>query len=155
LIFRKRSSSLLDEFGQAKAEVVANPAVSPIWVSKVKGYPPGILRACQQTIQLAQEKVETWLASYMFRGDSEAGAKAARIAKWLGGPDNHRTHGRPIGLTRAHQAGVRVSALEDDRTLQDLVLSVFHVMAVSFEITPCVKLVENHNGKGWFLNLPQ
>jgi len=67
LIFRKRSSSLLDEFEQAKAEVVANPAVSPIWVSKVKGYPPGILRACQQTIQLAQEKVETWLASYRLR----------------------------------------------------------------------------------------
>ncbi len=58
-------------------------------------------------------------------------------------------------MAMARRAGLRVNALEDDPTFQDLVLSVFHAMAVSFEITPCVKLVENHHGRGWFLNLPQ
>ena len=154
-LFTVSAQALLDEFEQAKAEVVANPSVSPIWVSKVKNYPPGILKSCQQTIELAKEKVEGWLTTYMFKGQSDGASKAARIAAWLGEPKNHKTHGRPIGLATAEAEGLNVKAMEQDPLFQDLVLSVFHATAVTFEASPCVKFVENHNGRGWFINLPQ
>ena len=44
----------------------------------------------------------------------------------------------------------RFDALEEDQGLQEAVLSVFHAVAMTFLSTPCVKLVENHNGKGSF-----
>lgn len=154
-LFTVSAQALLDEFEQAKAEVVANPSVSPIWVSKVKSYPPGVLKTCQQTIELAKKKVEAWLTAYMFKGEPDGAGKAARIAAWLGEPKNHMTHGRPIGIATAQNEGLNVQALEADSALQDLVLSVFHATSVTFEVSPCLKFVENHNGRGWFINIPQ
>ncbi len=154
-LFTVSAQALLDEFEQAKAEVIANRAISPIWVSKVKNYPPGILTTCQQTITLAKQKVEAWLITYMFKDQPDGAAKAARIAKWLGETENHKTHGRPIGIATAQAEGLSVTALEKDPVLQDLVLSVYHATAVTFEVSSCLKFVENQDGRGWFINLPQ
>jgi hypothetical protein len=48
---------------------------------------------------------------------------------------------------------LKITPLEDDQSLQDLVLSVFHATVVTFERTNCVKIFENHNGKGMFLQI--
>lgn len=45
----------------------------------------------------------------------------------------------------------RVTPLEQDQDFQELVLSTFHATMVTFGITNCVKMVENHNGRGIFL----
>lgn len=47
--------------------------------------------------------------------------------------------------------GLKVDSLEEDKKLQECVLSVFHSTIVTFETTQCVKFVENQKGKGWFL----
>jgi len=65
--------------------------------------------------------------------------------------DEHKTHGRPIGYELARAKGLKVSLLEEDQKLQDLVLSVFHSSTVTLDITPVIKFIENHTGKGWFL----
>jgi len=46
-----------------------------------------------------------------------------------------------------------VERLEEDQMLQELVLSVFHAIMVTFQVTPCVKIVENQNGKGVYTTL--
>jgi hypothetical protein len=142
---------LLAEFSQAKAEVSADPKVAPIWVNKIRDYPPGILTTCKRTTELSVEKVKVWLALYMFRGEPDAGGKAEAIAGWLGTAMEHKTHGRPINLTLAQEKGLKVVPLEGDQGFQDLVLSVYHASCISFEVTPCVKFIENHNGRGWFI----
>jgi hypothetical protein len=76
-----------------------------------------------------------------------------RIGAWLSNHQLHRTHGRPIGLATAKEIGLMVKALEDDQALQDAVLSVFHSTMVTFQVTPCVKLIENSLGKGWYLRV--
>ena len=149
--FTVAAHSLLSEFAQARAEVIKDPRVSPLWVCKIKDYPPGILHVCQQTSELAIERVEFWLASYMLHGEENASITARRIAEWLGSADKHKTHGRPIGPEQALEAGLKVKRLEDDQDLQDAVLSVFHACAVTFEVTKCLKIVENHEGKGVFV----
>lgn len=146
------AQDLLDEFEQAKKEVESNPKLAPVWVTKIRDYPPGILSVCQRTTELSKLKVTSWLRSNMFKQDVDCDAKAKSVADWLGKASEHKTHGRPIGIAVAREQGLKVLALEDDPRFQDLVLSVFHATSVTFEITNCIKIIENHAEKGWFLS---
>lgn len=153
-LFTAPAQALLDEFAQAKNEVGSNPGVAALWVSKMREYPPGLFNICRNTIDLAKDKVRLWMRDNMFKGDADAAGRAAAIAEWLGDANVHKTHGHPINFDEALKQGMRVSRLEDDQSLQDLVLSVFHAVGVTFAVTECMKMVENHRGKGWFVKVP-
>jgi hypothetical protein len=150
-LFTAPAQSLLSEFEQAKTEVASNPNLAPIWVNKLRNLPHGILDICRNTTDLSIQKVELWLKNYMFNSDADKDAKSAKIANWLGTASNHKTHGRPIPITVAQSEGLKVVELESDPELQDKVLSVFHSAIVSIEVTNCIKIIENQNGKGSFI----
>jgi hypothetical protein len=141
------AQAILDEFEQAKREIATNPSTVPIWLTKVQAYPPGFLQMCRNTLDLARDKVATWLDNYMF-GSQEKDRPGKRIAEWLGDANRHKTHGRPIDLKQARNIGLQVEELEADQELQERVLSAFHATMVTFKDTQCVKLVENHQGRG-------
>lgn len=151
--FTAPAQAILDEFDQAKQEVINDPRTAPLWVTKIQNYPQGFLNICQNTIRLSIEKVEEWLNKYMFAGVPDDQKKGKQIAEWLGKASEHKTHGRPITISQATGIGLIVESLESDQILQEKVLSVFHATAITLEITPCMKLIENHNGKGWYLNV--
>ncbi|MEI6883558.1 MAG: ATP-dependent Clp protease proteolytic subunit [Bacteroidota bacterium] len=152
-LFTAPAQSLLSEFEQAKAEVIANPNVAPIWVSKLKNLPHGILDICKNTTDLSIEKVKLWLCSFMFKNEPDCDVKANKIATWLGTASNHKTHGRPIPLNIAKDQGLKIVELESDQELQDKVLSVFHSSIVTIEVTNCIKLIENQNGIGTYIQV--
>lgn len=152
-LFTAPAHSILSEFEKAKREILANPGFAPLWIPKVSSWPPAILDICEQTIELAKTKVENWLESYMFVGQADAHAKARNIADWLGTYSNHLTHGRPIPIAVAQDKGLIVTALEDDQNLQEKVLSVFHAAVVTFEVTNCVKIIENQHGVGTYITV--
>lgn len=152
-LFTAPAHSILNEFDQAKTEILANPGVAPLWIPKLSNWPAGILDICNNTIQLAKDKVKNWLTLYMFRGQQDGVNKASTIAEWLGTFSNHLTHGRPIPITEADNQGLIVKPLEDDQELQEKVLSVFHSSIVTFEVTNCVKIIESQNGVGTFITV--
>ena len=86
----------------------------------------------------------------MFAGDPQRDPKSHLIAEWLGTATNHKTHGRPIPIAVAKNEGLNVIELESDPDLQEKVLSVFHSAMVTIEVTNCIKMIENQNGKGSF-----
>lgn len=141
--------AILQDFEKAKADIISNPILGNMWVPRLSQLPPGFLNLCEQTIQLAQEKVRLWLGQYMF-GGTEPNA-STEISRWLGDFNEHKTHGRPIGIELATQKGLKITSLEADPKLQEAVLSVFHATMVTFQTTPCLKIIENHNGKGHYL----
>ena len=140
------AQSFLDEFKKATADIQANPASAAIWLDKMRELPPGFLTHCDKLISGAKTTVERWLMQFM-KLDA---TKAAEIAAWLGTSSNHFSHGRPISCKEAADRGLKVTELEADPALQDLVLSVYHSTLVTFEMTQCGKLVENDTGKGLF-----
>lgn len=142
------AQSILDEFEQAKNEVIGNPALATLWVNRINQYPHGFFQQCDRLVVMAKAMVENWLHQYMFKGKTPN--DAWKIADWLGNAATHKTHGKPLSIEVLRQQGLKVSELESDQTFQDLVLSVFHAAMVTFETTSCVKLIENQNGKGWF-----
>jgi hypothetical protein len=141
--------TILADFEQAKRDITGNPMLGALWGPRFASMPPGFLNLCQQTIDLAKEKVEKWLGHYMFQ--DRQSQKAHEIADWLGKFDEHRTHGRPINYDVAHEKGLTVTRLEDDQKLQEAVLSVFHATMVTFISTQCLKVIENQNGKGHYV----
>lgn len=151
--FTAPAQAILDEFEQAKKEIVANPETIPLWATKVQAYPHGLLTMCDTTLTLARKKVGEWLSTYMFKDDPAREQKGASIAEWLGNAKEHKTHGRPISIAQAREKGLVIENLEDDQELQERVLSVFHAIMVTFQVTGCVKMVENHNGKGVYTTM--
>lgn len=62
-------------------------------------------------------------------------------------------HERHIDGERAKEIALKIVNLEDDDTLQDLVLSVFHATTHTFDGTGAVKIIENHMGKAFIKQL--
>lgn len=146
--FTAPAQAILDEFEQAKAEIKADHSTIPLWASKIQAYPHGFLQVCQTTLTLAKEKVGEWLTQYMFKEEVNAEERGKTIAAWLGDAKEHKTHGRPIGIDQARAHRLKIEALEDNQNFQESVLSVFHAAIVTFQVTECVKMVENHKGRG-------
>lgn len=150
--FTAAAQAILDEFEQAKLEIAQRQPSIPLWVEKIKSYPPGLLQTCKNTIEMSKRKVSEWLSAYMFKNDPDKDNKASQISGWLANANEHKTHGRPLMFKILQDKGLTISLLEDDQNLQEKVLSVFHAISVTFEVTNCMKFVENHDGKGSFLN---
>ncbi len=100
---------------------------------------------------MSKSRVAEWLDRYMFKND--VNKKGGAIAEWLGNFDEHMTHGRPINYQIAREKGLKITLLEDDSDLQDKVLSVYHAMQVTFELSNYVKMIENHHGKGMYTQI--
>lgn len=150
-LFTAPAQAILDEFEKAKSEIINDPRTALLWIEKLRAYPHGFLNLCQTTIDLAQEKVEAWLNAYMFKNSNPKYGKD--VATWLGSAGFHKTHGHPINVVEASAHHLNVEPLEADQRFQELVLSVYHATMVTFGVSNCVKLIENHNGKGLYFQI--
>lgn len=145
--------SILADFETAKKEISSDPRAAQVWVPKLLEIPNGFLDLCKKTIDLSISKVAEWLDTYMFKAEKEK--KGKEIAEWLGKFEEHKTHGRPINYQLARDKGLKITLLEEDQELQDKVLSVFHCTLVTFDVTSCVKIIENHLGNGSYAIVQQ
>lgn len=151
--FTVPAQAILDEFERAKREVAADQSTIPLWATKIQSYPHGFLTYCQTTLDLAREKVATWLSNYMFKDEKDRQGKSQQVADWLGNAKEHKTHARPINADQAEACGLKIERLESNQKFQEAVLSVFHATMVTFQVTQCVRLVENHDGKGLYTTI--
>jgi len=151
--FSAPAQAILDEFNQAKEEIKNDPKTAPIWVRRIDKYPSGFLKVCENTIELSKGIVMKWLKTWMLKDDPDKETKSSKIAEWLGDTNHHRTHGRPIDINEARNHGLIIENLEDNDELQEKVLSVFHAAMATHVFSNCMKFVENHNGRGAFLNV--
>ena len=142
------AQAVLDQFDRAQREVV-DPDKLASWLPMLNQYGPDLLVECESAVEMSRELVSVWLRSYMFRHANDNGERAETIAQWLSDPRNFRSHSRHIPRQEVESRGLNIVRLEDDPTLQDLALSVFHATAHTFAATPAVKIVENHVGRAY------
>lgn len=142
------AQNIINEYSIAQRNINNKKNDPILWIEKLKAYPPGLLATCKTQIQLSQSLAQQWLQSYMFRGQENAQEPAESVADWLA--DGRRFVGslRPIGHSLAASKGLKVDLLDDDETLLENVMAVFYAAVVKFQVGDCVKIVENHLGKG-------
>ena len=142
------AQAILDQFELAKKECRDSQNLGP-WLPILSQYGPGLLIECKNAIDLSQKLVKEWLAEYMFSGQSRAAYKASIVARKLAEHKAHKSHARHLSRDDCKKLGLVVEDLEQNQTLQDLVLSVFHASTITFTMTPASKIIENHNGKAF------
>jgi hypothetical protein len=156
--------AILRDFERAKRETSADISALPAWTPILRSYAGGLIEFCTQQIQLSQEIVAGWLSKYMLgHSDVEVDerdrpALAEEIAGYFGSEaayDRSRTHGRPLRIEELEAiAGLRVRRLDEEKDLQDAVLSIYHALDITLN-GPTVKLVENHLGNRKVLSRQQ
>ena len=119
----------------------------PIWQSIIGRYGPTFLSQCENSIAWSKEFVEDELENVMFEGDPQAKVKSKKIVKRLTDYRGNRTHARHIHFDELKAMGLKVSLIEEDQNLQDLVLTVHHCYMHVMMNTPAFKMIENHK---WF-----
>jgi len=142
------AQAVLDQFELAK-EQCKDPRLLGAWLPMLSQYGPALLIQCQNAIDLSESLVSSWLRAYMFAGEADAEERAAKVAKTLANHQLFKTHGRHLGREKMKEMGLRIQDLEADQKLQDAVLSVFHAASHTLQMTPAVKIVENHEGKAF------
>ncbi len=147
------AQAILDQFDLAREEC-RDPAKLAAWLPMLSQYGPALLKQCENALALSEDLVTEWLARWMFKGVPDAQGRARSIANQLRDHGNFKSHGRHITRDRAEAMGLKVVPLEGDQAFQDLALSVFHATTHTFGATPCVKIIENHEGKA-FVKLQQ
>lgn len=145
------AQAILNEFDRAVRDVTGDgpnpdPAKLAVWTPMLAQYAPGLLSACEESLALSQELVNTWLRTYMLSDNHD---QAEHIAKWLSDHEAFKSHGRHISRDDLKSHGLVISDLEEDESLQDLVLSVYHATTHTFSGTGAVKIVENHTGRAF------
>ena len=142
------AQTLMDQFAQAEREC-EDPAKLPVWVPMLNQFGPDLLAHCETALALSKELVQRWLETYMFAGDPGGSQKAEALAEWLADHHTFKSHSRHLPRTELIDHGLEIDPLEEDRTFQDLVLSVFHATIHTFTGTPSLKIVENHMGRAY------
>ncbi|MCY4369921.1 MAG: serine protease [bacterium] len=137
--------AIIDQFEMAKTEC-QDPRNIGAWLPLLRSLTPGLIAQCIHSRDRAEEFVAEQLGAHMLEGNH---VKAKDVAKWFADFSRFKSHGRPVTVFDAQQQGLKVTRLEDDQTLQDLVLSVHHATRHTFNDTGTTKLIENHHGRAY------
>lgn len=148
------AQAIIAQFELAKTEC-RDPSMLGAWMPMLGQYGPDLLVQCKNASELAKKMAIQWLQNYMFAGEEDADSRASGIGEWLSTHDEHKSHGRPIAREELIEKGLKISLLEDNQTVQDLFLSVFHATTQTFAGTYAVKIIENNKGKAFVKQAPR
>lgn len=137
---------VISEFKRACDEVKADPDKIPIWQTIIRQYRPAFLSQCENAIDWSDNYVREQLEKVMFAGDVDGARKAKDIVDKLGDFRKNKTHGRHIHIDECEKLGLKIEKIEDDQSLQDVLLTVHHCYMHSLMNTLSYKMIENHLG---------
>jgi ClpP class serine protease len=135
---------IITEFTKAKEEMSNNASSIPYWKTLLDKYPPAIYERCQKEIELAGSLAEAWLSVNMFEDNA---GRAKEIVQKLNENANSKNHARHFDKEQCKKIGLKITDLENDARLQDIVLSIHHCYMYMFNTnTKISKIIENHRG---------
>jgi ClpP class serine protease len=143
------AQGVLDEVEKAYKEITADPAKINIWQFILSKYTPAYIGQCQQAVEWSRDFVKSQLIRNMLSGRADKDAKAAEIVKELSNYSNHKAHNRHLHIDTCKGFGLVIEDLEEDETLQDLVLTVHHCFMNALSNTNSIKIVQNQLGAAY------
>lgn len=146
------AQSYIAEFYRACEEIKKDQSKLFLWQSIVGKISPGFLTECQNAIDWSNEILVNSLKRVMFSKDKLADTKIKSIKQLLGDQTISKAHSRHIGFRQAKSAGLKVKPLERDNELQDLVLSLHHLLCLTFLQTSTVKIFANNLGNAYVIH---
>ncbi|MBZ6377374.1 hypothetical protein KCN53_01855 [Pacificimonas aurantium] len=146
---------VVTEFKRALKEITDDPRRAPVWSPILGRYTPSFLTQCEYAVEWSKTFVKEALEINMLSSFEDKSSRASSIVDNLSSADHHKGHDRHIHIDRLRDLGVTVEALEDNQKLQDYVLTVHHCFVHTMTNTPCIKIIENQDGRAFVRNLSQ
>ncbi len=142
------AQGILEEFEQAATEVKKEPTRIGLWQPIINKYWPTLITSSRHAIDWSDQLLRQYLTQCMLKADSPRtrAAKIQRIANHLGKQATSKSHNRHINPDVAEKLGIKVTRLEADQDLQDIVLTLHHTYTHTATGTNAVKIIENHLG---------
>lgn len=144
--------SIIDQFEEAKGNIVTNPVLGHAWMPILQAYGPALLQEARRSIAYGQSLVAKWLETYMFADRVTANTDAQTAAEFFS-DGGHGSHGMRIDKREAREQKLEIVDLEDDQELQERALTLYHLATIIFEQGPAVRTVLSSNGSIWVKNL--
>jgi ClpP class serine protease len=137
---------IIEEFEKAKKEIKEDQKNTLVWRPILEKYRPTLIGECKKGIEWAEEMVGEWLKTGMFAEEIDTEEKISTIIKELGDHALTLSHARHLSLLKCKEMKLKVVNLAEDKELEDKVLSVHHAFMITFNQTPAIKIIENHEG---------
>lgn len=147
--------AVIEEFETAKKEINENPNCIELWKSIIAKYRPTFIGDCQKAIKWGEELAKKLLSTGMFESEADEEKKKV-VTKIVDGLADHgvsKAHDRHFSARQCADFGLKIVRLEDDKDLQDAVLSVHHAAFCLTGKPDVIKLIENHEGKNQVLRM--
>lgn len=145
--------AIVDQFSMAKTEILANREVSLVWAPLLQSIGPALLQEAYNALAYGERMVGEWLAKRMLAGTDDAETDGRRIAAFFNDAANHKSHGRRIDREEARNRGVVIEDLETNQSLQEAVLTAYHMATIAFEKGPSAKMLVSNTGRLWVKNV--
>ena len=149
--------AIQEGFGRAREDIVKDTRLAHLWAPILQNMGPSLVLEADKYLKYSQELVANWLYERMLRGTTDKEqrrARAATIAAYFnaestGDHGQVHVHGQRIGAAKLEELGLRLEFLEDDQSLQDDVLTAYHLMTLIFEMSNAFKFIASDKGKMW------
>jgi hypothetical protein len=142
--------AIIEEFKNAFEEVSADPNKALLWNERLNQIPFGLLTAIQKREENSRIYLKELLKRRNCRNLDET--KLNDLVKFLSEHGKHSSHGTGISFDEARKRGMNVIDLHSDKTLEDLVLSIYHIITIIFQKTDAQKIIINELGKKYINN---
>lgn len=146
---------LMDEFNRAVEEIKKDKDKIPIWQPILAKYSPTLIGQCERVIKWSKEIATNSLLTGMYQGETDAEKTVKEIIEGLTNNDETKSHNRQLTAQKCKDLKLKITMIEDDPTLQDLVLSIHHATILTFSQTNAIKIIENQIGKSHIIEFVQ
>jgi ATP-dependent protease ClpP protease subunit len=145
------AQAILTEFKRAAHDIVANQATAYIWQPAMGPFSLGKISVVENIVSMADELAKRVLVECMFVNDPSPSELAENVVRELGSHAATALHSRHIHRAKAKAIGLKIVDLDEDKRLQDAVLSVHHATMITFDQARAIKIIENHEGSAYIL----
>jgi ATP-dependent protease ClpP protease subunit len=136
------AQAILSEFDQACKEIKEDPSKSFVWQPIISKLQPGYLTFFRRGSEWSKEILRNNLENNMFKEDKKNFNEIyEKIETLFVDSEKSKAHNRHINREKARSTGLKIVDLEKDQQLQDLVLSLHHLLCITFQHTTAAKIV--------------
>ncbi len=142
-----------------REEAEKNSKLNPFDATMVAQITPGELGSVYHALKFAEDLVVEWLINYKFKKWAETEtrkipvtndmkvSRANEIARELTNHSKWRSHGRSIKIDDLEKIGVKITKVDDDQKLSDIVYRIQTVCRLLFESTTVFKIFATQENK--------
>lgn len=142
-----------------RKEAAKKGGLNPFDVVMIAQISPGELSGVHHSLEYAKDLVREWLIKYKFQKwtttetrqlpvtEDMKRQQAAEIARELAKHSQWRSHGRSIKATDLRQIGLKITSVDDDPSLADLVYRIQTICRLVLESSTAYKLFATEREK--------